>query len=111
MTEHYMKLSYFAGALAAMAATTAFAGDPANTAASADPTSIFKSLDTDSNGRISADEARAHKDLNAGYKDAVSDVNQGMSMAEFDIWTANQKPGAMTPNSSSSQPIETPPSN
>jgi len=106
-----MKLPYFAGALAVMAATAAFAGDPANTNASADPAATFKSLDTDGNGRISATEARVHNELNAGFKDAVSDPNQGMSMAEFESWTASQKPGAMTPNSSSPEPVEPPPSN
>jgi hypothetical protein len=106
-----MKLSYVAGTLVVMAATTALANDPANPTTSADPTATFQSLDTDGNGRISATEARAHHELNAGYENAVSDPNQGMSMEEFEAWTASQKPGAMAPNSSSPEPIEPPPSN
>lgn len=99
-----MKLSLLAGSLALAAATAAFAGDK-------DPASTFKSLDTDGNGRISETEARAHAELSAGYRDAVSDSTQGMSMAEFEAWAASQKPGAMTPQSSTPQPSETPPSN
>jgi hypothetical protein len=106
-----MKLPIFAGALAIVAATSAFAGEPTNPATAMDPTATFKSLDTDGNGMISATEARAHDALNAGYRDAVSDADKGMSMAEFEAWAASQKPGAMTPNSSSTAPTEVPPSN
>jgi hypothetical protein len=55
------------------------------------PTVTFESLDTNSDGRISAAEARVHKDLDAGYPGAVSDSEKGMSQAEFDAWVASQK--------------------
>jgi len=91
-----MKLPLLVGALAIAATSAAFAGDPVSTAA-ADPAATFKTLDADGNGYISANEARAHDGLNAGYASAVSDSNKGMSMAEFETWHANQKPDAMTP--------------
>jgi hypothetical protein len=96
--ESYMKLPLIAGALAVVAATAAFAGDPVNTTTTADPKATFKSLDTDGNGRISAAEARAHHDLNAGYQGAVSDSEKGMSMAEFEAWASSQKPATMPPS-------------
>jgi hypothetical protein len=96
--ENYMKLPLIAGALAVVAATSAFAGDPVNKTTSADPTATFKSLDVDGNGRISAAEARSHHELNAAYQGAVSDSDKGMTMAEFDAWAAGQKPVATPPN-------------
>jgi len=93
-----MKLPIFAGALAVVAATAAFAGDPVNQSTSADPKATFKSLDTDGNGRISATEARAHPELSAGYQGAVSDSDKGMSMAEFDAWAASRQPATMPPS-------------
>jgi hypothetical protein len=96
--ESYMKLPIIAGALAVVAATAAFAGDPVNKSTSADPKATFKSLDTDGNGRISATEARVHNELNAGYQGAVSDSAKGMSMAEFEAWAASQKPAVMPPS-------------
>ncbi len=93
-----MKLALIAGALAVVAASAAFAGDPVNKTTSAVPTATFKSLDTDGNGRISAAEARVHHDLNAGYQGAVSDSDKGMTMAEFDAWVSSQKPAAMPPS-------------
>jgi hypothetical protein len=96
--ESYMKLSLITGALAVVAASAAFAGDPVNKTTSAEPTATFKSLDTDGNGRISATEARAHHDLNAGFQAAVSDSAKGMSLAEFDAWASTQKPAAMPPS-------------
>lgn len=93
-----MKLPLITGALAVVAASAAFAGDPVNKTTSADPAATFKSLDVDGNGRISATEARAHRDLNAGYQGAVSDSDKGMTMAEFDAWAASQKPAATPPS-------------
>lgn len=93
-----MKLPLIAGVIALTAATAAFAGDPVNQTTSADPTATFKSLDVDGNGRISAAEARAHPELNAGFRGAVADSEKGMSTAEFDAWAAGQKPVAMPPS-------------
>lgn len=93
-----MKLPLIAGALAVVAATSAFAGDPVNKTTSADPTATFKSLDVDGDGRISATEARSHHELNAGYQGAVSDSDKGMTMAEFEAWAAGKKPAATPPN-------------
>ncbi len=93
-----MKLALIGGVLAVVAATAAFAGDPMNMDMPADSKATFKSLDTDGNGRISATEARAHAKLNSGYKGAVSDSNQGMTAAEFDTWSASQKPAAVPPS-------------
>lgn len=86
-----MKLPLLGGVLAVVAATAAFAGDPMNKDTSADSKATFKSLDTDGNGRISADEARAHPELNSGYQGAVSDSTQGMTAAEFDTWAASRQ--------------------
>jgi len=86
-----MKLPLIAGALAVVAATAAFAGDPMNKDTSADSKATFKSLDMDGNGRISANEARAHAELSAGYQGAVSDSAQGMTAAEFDTWAASRQ--------------------
>ncbi len=104
-----MKLPLIVGTCAALAAGIAFAGNPVNTTTSADPAATFKSLDTDGNGRISATEARQHTGLNAGYAGAVSDSAKGMSMDEFNVWAASQKPDAMMPVTPSSQPSEVPP--
>jgi hypothetical protein len=82
-----MKLSLLAGALA-LTAAAAFANDPTST--TADPSATFRSLDTDGNGRISESEASAHPGLSAGYRDAVSDANSGMTEAEFNAWHATQ---------------------
>ena len=83
-----MKLPLLAGAIALCAVGGAFANEsPSPTK----PTVTFESLDTNSDGRISADEARAHKDLDAGYRGAVSDSEKGMTQAEFDTWVTSQQ--------------------
>ena len=89
-----MKLTLLAGAIAICAAGAALANDPPSTAnnpTSTKAAATFESLDTNSDGRISAAEARVHKDLDAGYRDAVSDSDKGMSQAEFDSWVAGQR--------------------
>lgn len=85
-----MKLTLLAGAIAMCAAGAALANDPTSTTSTM-PTVTFESLDTNGDGRISATEARVHKDLDAGYSGAVSDSDIGMSQAEFDAWVASQK--------------------
>jgi hypothetical protein len=93
-----MKLSLLTGAVALAMTTAAFANEPASTTTTMDPAATFKSLDTDGNGRISETEARAHDALSAGYRDAVSDSAQGMTMEEFNAWHANQKPSGTPPS-------------
>jgi hypothetical protein len=110
-TEPYVKLPILAGALAILATGAAFAGEPVNTSTSANPSDTFKSLDTDGNGRISADEARKLDVLHAGYGAAVSDSNKGMSMDEFNAWAASHKSDSMAPMSPPSDPVVTPPGN
>ena len=83
-----MKLTLLAGAIALCAVGGALANESPS---STKPTVTFESLDTNSDGRISADEARVHKDLDAGYPGAVSDSDKGMTQAEFDSWVASQK--------------------
>ena len=91
-----MKLPLIAGALA-LAASVALANEP-STPSSADPSATFKSLDTDGNGRISESEARAHPELSAGYRNAVSDSNSGMTMEEFNAWHSSQKSSQSPPS-------------
>jgi len=85
-----MKLTLLAGAIALCAAGAAFATNP--TYDPTTPTAAFKSLDSNGDGRISATEARANKELDAGYRDAVSDSEKGMTQAEFETWVRTQKP-------------------
>lgn len=106
-----MKLPILAGALAILATGAAFAGEPVSNSPSANPSDTFKSLDTDGNGRISAVEARKLDALHAGYGEAVSDSNKGMSMDEFNAWAASHKSDSMTPVSPTSEPVVTPPGN
>ena len=83
-----MKLTLLAGAIALCAVGGAFGNEPPS---STNQTVTFESLDTNSDGRISADEARAHKDLDAGYRDVVSESDKGMTQAEFDTWVKSQQ--------------------
>jgi hypothetical protein len=85
-------------ALTTLAAGAAFANEPTSTATSADPAATFKTLDTNGDGRISETEARAHAELNAGFRDAVSDASAGMTMEEFNAWVAS-RPASQTPPS------------
>lgn len=91
-----MKKIILAGTLAVLAAGAALANEP--TATSMDPTATFKSLDTDGNGRISESEARANPELAAGYRQAVSDANGGMTMDEFNAWHSSRKPSHTPPS-------------
>ena len=93
-----MKLPILAGALATLAVGAALANEPTSTATSTDPTTTFKSLDTDGNGRISESEARAHPELSAGFRDAVSDANNGMTVDEFSKRHASQAPSQVPPS-------------
>ena len=86
-----MKQVILACALATLAAGAAFANEPTSTTTAADATATFKSLDTNADGRISETEARAHAELNAGFRDAVSDSSAGMTMEEFNAWVASRK--------------------
>jgi hypothetical protein len=92
-----MKLPLIAGALAIAATTVAFANEPATTT-SADPKATFQSLDVDGNGRISAEEARAHAELSAAFSSTVTDSSQGMTRAEFDAWAASRQPATTPPS-------------
>jgi len=92
-----MKLPLIVGALAIAATSVAFANEPASTT-SADPKATFQSLDVDGNGRISAQEARAHAELNADFNGTVTDSSQGMTQAEFDAWAASRKPATTPPS-------------
>jgi hypothetical protein len=91
-----MKLPLIAGALA-LATSVALANETMNPT-SADPSSTFKSLDADGNGRISESEARAHPELSAGFREAVSDASTGMTMEEFSAWHASQQPSQSPPS-------------
>lgn len=93
-----MKRAIIAAAIATLATGAAFATEPMNTATAMDSAATFKSLDTDGNGRISESEARAHAELSAGYKNAVSDARGGMTMDEFSKWNSSQKPAQAPPS-------------
>lgn len=91
-----MKLTLLAGALALAATTAAFANDPAKPA-HAEPGATFQALDVNGDGRISAEEARAHNELNADFRGAVTDSERGMTQAEFDTWAKSRKPATRPP--------------
>lgn len=85
-------------ALAVMAAGTALADDPPKATSPASSGQVtFNSLDKNSDGRISADEARAHQPLSRDYSTTATDSTKGLTKAEFDRWASGQ-PGARKPD-------------
>ena len=90
--EWRMKLTLLAGAIALCAAGAAFATTPTYMPPTTPIAATFETPDTNGDGRISATEARAHKELDAGYRDAVSGSEKDMPQAEFDTWVRSQMP-------------------
>lgn len=88
-----MKLSLLtSAALAALlAAGMAQANDPASKTTTAGAPPSFASLDKNADGRISAAEARADKNLDRDFSVAASDSSRGISQVEYDRWVASQK--------------------
>jgi len=101
-----MRARLMTGLIAIAAASTALANDPVEKPKSTMAPATFESLDINRDGRISATEARTHRDLSAAYRDAVTDADKGMSKSEFDSWAASRAnkstaPRSTTPDASS----------
>jgi hypothetical protein len=104
--DRTMKHAIHIGSLVAMvaAAGLVYGQDAAPAKSSSQDAPIqFSSVDTNKDGRVSADEAKSNADLQAAFASLDGDHDNYLTQAEFSKWNKAAKMGQAAPASDKSK--------